>query len=217
MLDSLCHEPSIGPGAPRFIVPSATDIVYGSGGMNCEADLVFEIVSRRLPAAGIACLMIGGHAVNHYGYTRATQDIDFMIAAEDEAAVWRILSAAGFTNVATHPTVVFFQQPGGTLRVDFLKVDRATLDKLLAGSVAVDYFQGHPLRVPCLHDLIAMKLFALKSGRPEREEKDFPDIVHLVIENGLDVATELRPLCDQFGTPALYEQLCRRIQELRHD
>jgi len=48
-----------------------------------QIDYVFETVSRDLPKAGVEFLMIGGHAVNHYGYTRATLDVDFMIAAED--------------------------------------------------------------------------------------------------------------------------------------
>ena len=49
-------------------------------------DTVFEVVARRLPKVGLDCLMIGGHAVNHYGVIRATQDIDFMIAATDADA-----------------------------------------------------------------------------------------------------------------------------------
>jgi hypothetical protein len=182
-----------------------------------EADRVFDVVSRRLPEAGIDCLMIGGHAVNHYGFVRATQDIDFMIAAADEDAVRRIMLAAGFANVSTHETVIFFNRPGSPLRVDFLKVDRTTLDTLLAHAVTVDYFEGNRVRVPQLKDLIAMKLFALKGGNPKREDKDFPDIVHLAIENGLDAETDLKPLCERFGTEAIYERLSARIRELRRD
>jgi hypothetical protein len=181
-----------------------------------EADRVFDVVSRRLPEAGIDCLMIGGHAVNHYGFVRATQDIDFMVAAADEDAIRRIMLAEGFTNISAHETVVFFNRPGSPLRVDFVKVDRTTMDRLLARAATVDYFEGNRVRVPQLKDLIAMKLFALKSGNPAREDKDFPDVVHLVIENGLDVEADLKPLCEKFGTDALYERLCARIRELRH-
>ena len=98
--------------------------------MEFEADCVFDIVSRQLPEAGVDCLMIGGHAVHHYGYSRATQDIDFMIAATDETAVCRVMSAAGFSNIAVHATVVFFNRPGSALRVDFIKVERQTMDRL---------------------------------------------------------------------------------------
>jgi predicted nucleotidyltransferase len=185
--------------------------------MDFEADFVFDIVSRQLPEAGVNCLMIGGHAVNHYGFSRATQDIDFMIAVADEATVRRVMSEAGFTNIASHEAVTFFNRPGSALRVDFVKVDGQTMETLYAAAVTVDYFEGRRVRVPQLRDLLAMKLFALKSGNPKREDKDFPDVVHLVIENGLSLETDLRPLCERFATPALYERLCARIRELQRD
>jgi len=43
-------------------------------------DEVLSLAATTLPAAGVSCLLIGGFAVNHYGYTRNTLDIDFMIA-----------------------------------------------------------------------------------------------------------------------------------------
>ena len=67
-----------------------TGIVYTQD-MEFDADVVFDVVSRRLPAVGVDAVMIGGHAVNHYGVSRATQDIDFMIAAADEGAVRRVM------------------------------------------------------------------------------------------------------------------------------
>lgn len=119
--------------------------------------------------------------------------------------------------MAVHETVMFFNRPGSPLRVDFLKVDGVTMAELLANAVTIDYFGGHKVKVPRLEDLIAMKLFALKSGMPERDDKDFPDVVHLVIENCLDTEATLKPLCRRFGTDALHEKLCARIRELRHD
>jgi predicted nucleotidyltransferase len=184
--------------------------------MDSEVDRVLDVACRRLPATGVDWLMIGGHAVNHYGFLRATQDIDFMIAAADEPAVRRVMSEAGFTNIAAHEAVTFFNRPGSPLRVDFLKVDSATMRELLAAAVTVDYSGMGRVKLPRLQDLIAMKLHALKSGSPQREDKDFPDIVHLVIENGLTVERELRTLCQRFGTPELYQRLSARIRELRH-
>lgn len=185
--------------------------------MDSDADLVFEVVSRRLPGAGVNAVMIGGHAVNHYGVSRATQDIDFMIAAADEGTVRGVMQAAGFTNIAVHETVMFFNRPGSPLRVDFLKVDRETLDKLLANAKEIDYFGGHCVRVPQLRDLLGMKLFALAHGGAKREDKDFWDIVHLVIENRVNVDSDLQELCRQFVTDAIYTRLCVQIRDLRND
>lgn len=184
--------------------------------MDADADIVFETVSRRLPAAGVACVMIGGHAVNHYGVSRATLDIDFMIAAEDDGTVRQVMLDAGFSNIAGHDNVTFYNRPGSPLRVDFLKVDRATMDSLLANATEVEYFERHRLAVPRLHDLLAMKIFALAQGGARREEKDFADIVNLVIEHALDVETDLAPLCRQFGDEPTFGKLASRIRELRH-
>ena len=37
-----------------------------------SVEYIFDVVSKRLPEAGVEFLMIGGHALNCYGYTRAT-------------------------------------------------------------------------------------------------------------------------------------------------
>jgi 2-methylisocitrate lyase-like PEP mutase family enzyme len=61
-------------------------------------DQVFEIAARALPAAGVECLLIGGFAVNHFGYTRGTLDVDFMIVSDRLEDVRRIMREAGFLN-----------------------------------------------------------------------------------------------------------------------
>ncbi len=114
-------------------------------------EIIFDVVGRVLPAVGVEFLLIGGHAVNHYGYSRATIDVDFMIASS---------------------------------HVDAVRT--------------------------------AMKLFALKQGAGKREEKDFPDIVNLVIEHGLDLEAELKPLCEKYADQEIYSRLARKIREERH-
>jgi len=179
-------------------------------------DLVLDVVMRQMPDAGIKCIMIGGHAVNHYGVIRATQDIDFMIASPQADTARQIMRDAGFTNIAVHETVMFFSRPDSPLRVDFLKIAPDTMLKLMANAVKTQYAGVQAVMVPRLHDLLAMKLFALTTGGPKRRDKDFGDIVNLVIENGVDVDGELRSLCHEFGTNAVFDELQARIEELRH-
>lgn len=173
---------------------------------------IFDVVGGKLPSAGIEFLMIGGHAVNHYGYSRATIDVDFMIASSDVEAVRSVMKQAGFTNVSEAENVVFFNHPDVPYRVDFLQVDEATLQTLVDGAQRIEYGE-QSLLVPCLLDLIAMKLFALKEGSAKRKEKDFPDIVHLAIEHGLDVEADLKPLCDKFADEPIYLKLAKQIGE----
>jgi predicted nucleotidyltransferase len=102
------------------------------------------------------------------------------------------------------------------MRVDFLRVDGETMKTLLLDAQEVEY-GGQTLRIPSLENLIAMKLFALKSGSPGRWEKDFPDIVHLVVENGMNVEKELKPLCDRFANDDIYSKLKTRVMEVLND
>ncbi|MCC7300634.1 MAG: nucleotidyl transferase AbiEii/AbiGii toxin family protein [Verrucomicrobia bacterium] len=180
-----------------------------------QINRVFDTIGRKIPEAGVRFLLIGGHAVNHYGYTRATMDVDFMIAAEDVPTIRKVMKTAGFSNVSEGKTVIFFSNPESPLRIDFLPVDSNTMQQLLKGSVKINY-GGADLSVPCLNDLLAMKLFALKNGSSMRRDRDFYDVVQLVIANGLDTETDLKPLCERFATATLFKELSDRIREMKN-
>ena len=174
-----------------------------------RVEYVFDVVSRQLPKAGVEFLMIGGHAVNHYGYSRATVDVDFMIASHDVSAVREVMKAAGFTNVSESENVVFFGHPENPHRVDFLKIDQASMDKLMKSAERIDYC-GYRLNVPAVSDLIAMKLFAAAHGSWRREDKDLLDVVNLASMCGLE-REALRELCDRYANDEVYSKLERRM------
>lgn len=173
---------------------------------------IFDVVSRKLPEAGVEFLMIGGHAVNYYGYSRATIDVDFMIASSDVQEVREVMKAAGFTNVSESDNVIFFNHPENPHRVDYLKVDSGSMTQLLQNAEHISYANVE-VSAPRLKDLIAMKLFALANGAKQREEKDLPDIVHLSMEHGLSAEGDLKPLCERFANNEVYEAVRRRISE----
>jgi len=176
-------------------------------------DEILGLASSDLPAAGVTCLLIGGFAVNYYGYTRNTLDVDFMIISDRVDDVRRILSGAGFSNVSISETVAFFSRPGQPWRVDFLRVDEATMRKLDDGAERV-VLHGHTLRVPSLRDLLAMKIFALFQSPIRRVDKDLPDIAWLAVLNDLDAERDLLPLCRRFGSEELYRKIADRMREL---
>lgn len=177
---------------------------------------ILSVVSHNLSDAGIDCLLIGGFAVNYYGYTRNTLDVDFMIVADQVDAVRQTMVEAGFWNVSIHENVVFFSSGENKPRADFLQVGEDTMLKLLANAVDVQV-HGCKLKIPSLKDLLAMKVFSLSQNRNQRIGKDLPDIAYLTVINGLDVKADILPLCNRFGTQELYELICRQIEGLTHE
>lgn len=174
-----------------------------------SVEYVFDVVSKQLPSAGVDFLMIGGHAVNHFGYSRATVDVDFMIVSQDVSTVREVMTAAGFTNVSESENVVFFGHPQNPHRVDFLKIDPQSMDELMESAEEIDYC-GYRLKVPGILDLIAMKLFAVAHGSLKREDKDLMDVINLAHGCGMEFEL-LRELCDRYANDEVYSKLELRM------
>jgi len=177
-------------------------------------DDILRIVACAFPAAGVKALLVGGFAVNHYGYTRNTLDLDLMIAEGDEERVRRIMTEEGFTNRSETSNAIFYQHPDGGLRLDVLTVDETTMAALLANAQPAG-LAGVTLAVPALRDVLAMKLFAVTQGHPARADRDLPDIAYLTVLNDLNLERDIKPLCDRFATAEIYKEIVRRVTILR--
>lgn len=175
---------------------------------------ILDLATRELAAAGVECVLIGGFAVNYHGYTRNTLDVDFMIVGEQLDAVRSIMARAGFAHVSIEDNVALFGSPESALRVDFLRVDGDTMRTLLANAIRANV-HGAEVKVAALRDLIAMKIFALSQNSARRMAKDLPDIAYLVVLHKLSLESDIRPLCDQFGTTKTYELICGHVEALR--
>lgn len=140
---------------------------------------VLKAAADALRQAGADVLLIGGFAVNHYGFTRSTADIDFMMALDGCDAARRAMVAAGFENVDEHDTVAFYRVPGNPVRVDLLKVDPETMQKLIERAVTID-FHGHAMKVPALEDLIAMNFPIMDHPEPKPVRLTLDEYVEFV-------------------------------------
>jgi len=179
-----------------------------------DLQAVFDVVANTLPAAGVECLLVGGFAVNHYGYSRSTLDIDFMIVSDNRDAVREAMRNAGFTNISVLQNAMFFQRPGTTLRVDFLNTDKSSMAKMQKSAVQAEFCE-RKVRLPSLQDLLAMKFFALSQAFGRRADKDVPDIAWLTLANGLDVETDLRPLALRFANETVFRRVREKIMEIQ--
>ena len=64
--------------------------------MTLPEEELFKELSLEFERAKISFLLIGGYAVNAYGYSRTTQDVDFMIVSSDYDKAKQVLQRCGY-------------------------------------------------------------------------------------------------------------------------
>jgi len=173
---------------------------------------MFALLARVFRESCARPLLAGGYAVNALGCSRFTNDIDFMVTAEEFAGIARQLVRQGFQEALRNDLVARFTGPGPDDRmVDFIFVDGRTKERLLADA-GQTVIAGEPFALPSVRHLVAMKLHAIKSDPRRRELVDLPDIVTVLQRNGVDVRDEsFRAMCLKFGDAELYEKILRYL------
>jgi len=157
-------------------------------------------------------LVIGGLAVNHYGYARETSDLDFFISQRDRADWMKLLQDFGYTIYSDGGNFIQYQPPAqNAWPVDLMLVQEKTFAPILASCRDANLFEVKT-RVPSLEHLIALKLHALKHTRTTRFLKDFLDVEYLIRLNQLDIKSKkIRELFEKYGTPDLYEKVSQSL------
>jgi hypothetical protein len=171
---------------------------------------VFHLISKLTEKEGIACILIGGFAVNYYKVARQTADVDFLITRENFERIFPELQRAGYKKGLGQENFVQLKSAQAALMdVDFMFVDQETLEKILKESRKIkiakqDFF------VPSLDHLIALKLHSIKHNPKIRLTRDLPDVINLIRINEVDIKNSaFRELCLKYGTEEIYQ----RIQE----
>ena len=168
---------------------------------------VFHLIHDLTQEEGVSCVLIGGFAVNYYKFSRQTADIDFLITKEDFEKISGLLKEAGYKQENRENFIQMESSQLSLMDVDFMLVDRETLNKILKESREI-IIAGQKLIVPSLNHLIALKLHSIKSNYKLRFVKDFPDIVSLIRINGIDArSNDFKRLCLQHGTEELYQKI----------
>jgi len=151
---------------------------------------LFEWLSHETQRRGLDFLVIGGLAVNFYGYSRDTADVDLLVSQEARTAWVELLSGKGYIVEQDAGAFMQLTSPlGPEWPIDLMLVQQPTFQAMLAAAREVEML-GAPVRIPSLDHLIALKLHALKHGRAHRFLKDFQDIGGLARIGGLDLTSE---------------------------
>ena len=172
----------------------------------------FSAIHEEARTRRLRFLTIGGLAVNHFGFSRETADLDFFISQDDREGWLKTLSDFGYASYHDGGNFIQYAAPDqNAWPVDLMLVQEKTFAPIFAASLEADIF-GVKTRVPMLEHLIALKLHALKNTRMRRFLKDFLDVENLIQINRLDIKSQkIRGLFDKYGTKDLYEKVSRSL------
>ena len=174
---------------------------------------IFHFISTEFRKAEIPYVLIGGFAVNYYGVTRQTADVDLLITPENVAKASELLKRAGYKQGLVQEVFARFEDSKTYLMdIDLMFVDKGTLTQIVKDGKKIK-IAGKRFIVPCLNHLIALKLHSIKFNPKIREFKDLPDIINLLRINKVNVRTDqFRKLCLKYGTKELYHKILENVK-----
>jgi len=167
----------------------------------------FEILNEVSSWARLEFLIIGAHAVNAYGYSRFTEDVDILINRDDRLVWLSGLEAKGLSLYRDGGVFLQMTAPPGADPLDLMLVKAETFARLKEGAKAIS-IGGFTTHVPSLENLFALKFHVLKQELPHRGYKDFMDVLSLADCNGVDLRSDkFKELCEKFGSRKIYERI----------
>ena len=167
--------------------------------------LVFAAESQNLEM-----LLIGGHAINFYGLSRQTGDLDLIVKLSQKNEFLEILKKLKYTksqddnNFTRHKPAELGEWP-----IDLMYVDDQTFASLYKNST-----QGQvgvaDIKIVSARHLALLKIHALKHYQAHRFAKDYNDLLFLIRTSKCDFSEEeLKELCLKYASLDLYEKLGR--------
>jgi hypothetical protein len=171
-----------------------------------DLSMSLEKTAAFLDSNGYRWALIGGLAMQAYGLSRATQDVDLVVEGTACEAVVAHMRSLGFETL--HVSEGFSNHLHQALgRVDFAYVDAATAERLFAACRQMTGILGRAVAVPSPEHLIAMKVHAAKND-PSRAFREMADIEHLLRQPGVKPA-DVRRYFDAAGLTRWFDDLTR--------
>jgi hypothetical protein len=165
--------------------------------------LVYEFFRREQRPFAV----IGAFALQAYGLTRATQDLDFVAETAAQERLVAYLCACGYETLHRSEGFSNHLHSSPALgRLDFVYVDAPTAAILFGSARERIGPAGLRLLVPRVEHLVALKVHAIRND-PSRTYRDLADIQYLMRLPGADLE-EIRRCFER-------EDLRERYDELR--
>ena len=177
-------------------------------------EILFQQLAQAAQKDDCQFLVIGGHAVNAYGYSRTTLDLDFLVAVDAFPRCQALLEAVGYRWVGQTSSFARLHPPATdppSLPVDVMLVDSGTFAKIRDAARMLPFGQ-FSLPVPSPLHLIALKLHALRN--PERRQlgKDMADILGLISVCQIDPQSrEFLEILDRYADTTTRQLLLQQL------
>ena len=145
---------------------------------------VFEYIVKEFKEEEINFAIIGGLALQSYGITRTTQDIDFLILAENKEKIKELMIKGGFNLLYESNDILNFVGNKPSLgRVDFLLAQRKYTFAMLKRAQEKDFLNGKlKAKFIKIEDQIGLKIQS-SSNDPSRYYQDMADVENLIKNN----------------------------------
>ena len=150
--------------------------------MNFEE--VFRLLIGQFERYNIRVALIGGFAMHTAGYSRATQDIDFLVSKDDVGKLKKLMASLGYDVLHESEDVLNFSGRLNTLgQVDFLIAHRKYTQTILEKAAQKSILNGKfDIKVIRAEDQIGLKVQS-SSNDPKRYHQDMADIEALMTAN----------------------------------
>jgi hypothetical protein len=171
-------------------------------------DQVLTLFTTHFDAENIRWALVGGLALQAWGYSRFTHDIDIAVEGRHREQVLQFAESVGYETLHVSEGHSNHLHPSDDLgRVDFMYVHGETAEKVFDRARVrpiVGEFSG---RVASPEHLAAMKGIAMKNA-PRRVLIDSPDVEFLLSVEGVD-REEIRNFYARHGLLELFDAISR--------
>ena len=165
-------------------------------------------IAEKAALAGLPFIVIGGNAVNAYGYSRTTVDVDLLVRETDRRKWDELIVPLGYRAHQIQRVFHMYNPiPDGWAPVDLMLVNEGTFTKLSQNTRETE-LGGAIVRIPSLRNLIALKLHALRFGGEHRHTRDFLDVIELVQLNQVNLAApEYVEILERYATSDIADRI----------
>jgi len=169
---------------------------------------ILRSISLYVEDRGMPFLVIGGHAINSYGISRQTGDLDLLVRKSDKAAWEELMSKLEYLPGQNDERFARYRpQSLAAWPIDFMFVDDQTFARMLSQAVEAQFGPARA-RIPSARHLATLKIHALKHYHEHRFARDFSDLVSLLRSGKTGIKEEdLRELCLKYADLSLFEKL----------